>query len=1252
MRYGLGALDDVRGERGGQSWSGLARVKQLAGFAVAATVAALFVMAPVSSARADTQTRITEFEYDATTGLLTKEIIKVTQGGTESSFLETTYTHDAFGNRLTTTVTDPATTTSRASSVVYDAQGRFAVTATNALLHSETRVYDGKFGVVTTLTGPNGLDTDWQYDSFGRKTNEVRTDGTNTNHSYQYCSGVAGGTFANCPTNGAYVLISEVLAGLVVVGSDVKIYYDKLEREIRRTEQGLGILPGTSTPGVREIHVDKEYDTLGRVARVSEPYFDGDTPVWTVNTYDVLGRLVEQTLPDGSTISNTYSGLVGSSTNDLSQTRTETKNARGNVVKVVDAATNITTYEYDAFDNLTKVTDASLNVTTTEYDSLGRRTKLIDLDLGETEYTYNAFGELLTQEDAKDQVTENTYDALGRMTLRVDKDNLGATVTTATWTYDTATGPGIGKLAAVSDTGGYARSYTYDGDGRVATTAMTIDSVSQGEYVYTYDVGGRLETVKYPTPPGANPFDLTVKYLYNVCGHLIEVRNHTADTLIWKATALDARDQVVTEEFGNGVESERTYDVRGWLTGIDTDKGATNLQDLVYDYDTIGNVTKRTDNVTELEETFAYDSLNRLTSATLASLAAPPLVVPGPQTVTYDPIGNILTKSDVGTYTYGAGAAGPHAVTSITGTLNATFTYDANGNALTGNNRTLSWTTFDKPDRIERGTDTLDFTYGTERQRVTQTVNTGQGTATEKKTTYVSVGDSGHLEKTEHVVTGAVDHRVYIYASGAMVASFSRTEQVDTPTPGTSTFTSTTQFHHGDNLGSISLITDENGLEVERLSYDAWGERRNPFTGGAYAGALPDLNRGFTKHEHLEEVGLIHMNGRVYDSVIGRFLSADPHVQKPYAAQNLNRYSYVLNNPLAYTDPDGFFFKRLFKAIKKVFKAIVRAIRRSPILRTIAMAALSFALGPSGFAIFGAEFAGIASSAIIGGITDGVEGAIIGAAQAAVTYGIGSHFDELAKASGGSLSIGQLGVKAAAHGVTSGAFAAAQGGEFGPAALAGAFSTSAGGGFNSQASLWAKLGQVAGKAIIGGTASVIGGGKFQNGAASAIFIWALNDCRGNPGGCFGGASVTQGPLEDDLLKYEEVHLEDQISLTLPDGHPYSALSVTADSKGPALAVGAIVPMAKALGKIGGLLSKRVPQAKANAINVSIDQINSHGSSSFVNRSIPLGDPGNPTTTYIEVRPRQLYHVRIKGLTAAPAGVEVRGYNHIPEPMMR
>ena len=90
-------------------------------------------------------------------------------------------------------------------------------------------------------------------------------------------------------------------------------------------------------------------------------------------------------------------------------------------------------------------------------------------------------------------------------------------------------------------------------------------------------------------------------------------------------------------------------------------------------------------------------------------------------------------------------------------------------------------------------------------------------------------------------------------------------------------------------------------------SFDAWGNRRDPLTWQAATGTLPDLfcDRGFTGHEHLAEFGLINMNGRVYDPFLGRMLSPDNYVQAPDFTQNLNRYSYCLNNPLIYVDPDG-----------------------------------------------------------------------------------------------------------------------------------------------------------------------------------------------------------------------------------------------------------------------------------------------------------------------------------------------------------
>ena len=102
------------------------------------------------------------------------------------------------------------------------------------------------------------------------------------------------------------------------------------------------------------------------------------------------------------------------------------------------------------------------------------------------------------------------------------------------------------------------------------------------------------------------------------------------------------------------------------------------------------------------------------------------------------------------------------------------------------------------------------------------------------------------------------------------------------------------------------------------MSYDAWGRLRNPETQVAYApGTEPALflGRGYTGHEHLPQFGLINMNARLYDPVLGRFLSPDPYVQMPDFTQSFNRYSYCLNNPLVYVDGDGEFWHLIIGAV-------------------------------------------------------------------------------------------------------------------------------------------------------------------------------------------------------------------------------------------------------------------------------------------------------------------------------------------------
>ncbi len=119
------------------------------------------------------------------------------------------------------------------------------------------------------------------------------------------------------------------------------------------------------------------------------------------------------------------------------------------------------------------------------------------------------------------------------------------------------------------------------------------------------------------------------------------------------------------------------------------------------------------------------------------------------------------------------------------------------------------------------------------------------------------------------------------------------------------------RFLHRDYLGSILQVADNKGNIIEENSFDAWGSRRDPDTQEIYTGTeAPSLmtGRGFTGHEHLDGFGLIHMNARLYDPILGRFLSPDPYVQLPDFTQAMNRYGYCMNRPLCYVDKNGEFF--------------------------------------------------------------------------------------------------------------------------------------------------------------------------------------------------------------------------------------------------------------------------------------------------------------------------------------------------------
>jgi RHS repeat-associated protein len=274
--------------------------------------------------------------------------------------------------------------------------------------------------------------------------------------------------------------------------------------------------------------------------------------------------------------------------------------------------------------------------------------------------------------------------------------------------------------------------------------------------------------------------------------------------------------------------------------------------------------------------------------------------------------------------------------------------------------------------------------------------------------------------------------------------------------------------------------------------------------------------QGYTGHEQLESVGLIHMGGRVYDPVLGRFTSADPVVQAPENLQSHNRYSYCVNNPLSLTDPSGYSwlskaFKKIGSFFSKTAKKIGRWVKQNwrqivVVVVAIVVACVTYGYGLTlvggANATFAAKAAvvtaaGAASGATRGGLSAALyggsasdilkaslKGAVVGGVTAALTFGV-AHGGVEGVSIFGSDPVG-IGATVAAEAAIGGAASVAEGGDFLSGAigsLGGGLGELSGGGF---------LVRTAISAAAGGTAAEVGGGSFENGAISGAYTYMFN----------------------------------------------------------------------------------------------------------------------------------------------------------------
>ena len=466
-----------------------------------------------------TITRTSAFHYNPANGVLDKEIIEPTatgcHGNNTACLLETDYTLDAFGHRHIATVSG-AGFASRTTTVFYDANGTFATSTQNTLGQSDATDYSGPngaaFGGPTSHTDLNGLQTAWSMDTLGRETLETRpgSQGTKTAVSYQYCTGVNGGT-ASCPQYGATLVQTTPYAhdGATQDGPATKTYYDALGRAIAVDVEGFDAPGGTCTLSAPcWIRTTTAYDSNGNVAQTSRPYMlAGGTPQLTTYNYyvgtnlDPYGRPITVTAPNGGVTSYAYTGLgnAGSQTSvtdALTHTTVTSKNAQGLVSSVTSALSKTTSYVYDAYGNLLTVTDPLNNQIANVYDIRGNKLTMSDPDMGLWSYTYDALGEVLTQVDPNERanttLTTMTYDGLGRLRVRAQPGQNDG------WTYDSAAN-GVGMLAgATGSNAGYSRTHTYDSLSRPSQVTLTINGTSY-PYGRSYNSDGRLATLSYPS---------------------------------------------------------------------------------------------------------------------------------------------------------------------------------------------------------------------------------------------------------------------------------------------------------------------------------------------------------------------------------------------------------------------------------------------------------------------------------------------------------------------------------------------------------------------------------------------------------------------------------------------------------------------------------------------------------------------------------------------------------------------------------
>lgn len=987
---------------------------------------------------------------------------------------------DQFGNLINVTVS-AANGETRSVTSEFDSRGQFVQQTINSLGQIQSFVYDNKLGVLLQSTDENNLTTISTFDSFGRLLSQIKPDGTSLTKDYGFCSP------SNCAKLSNGTIPAFWTSTSATASPQVVEYFDEMSREVRRSIESFN---GSI------VFSDTIRNNLNQVVATSLPYFWNSSNIyWNRAQYDALNRVYKSITSYGAVTLTFHHGLTVVELNPLNQSSTAITDPLGNTVQTIDSMGGCQSFAHNSANRLLSSIDPVGNVATREYDLLGNVISQTDPDLGTNTAVYNTFGEMLSSQDANNNTYSFKYDLLGR---RIQSVNGGKTTS---WIYDKSEF-GIGKLTTVFDSNGNSEVYSYNSFGKLNQKNVTLDGTSYSfRYGYDFD-SGLLNSYTYPS-------GFSINNVYNERGYLTTILDNITGMPLSSIQEMNNFGQVTHEKFGNGVQQKRTFDhLTTQILALHT-KTTKTFQSLSYNYDTLLRLDSQSmvnPFLPSFNETYYYDDLNRV-SATFQPLLNEAIFL------NYDATGNIIYKSDVGNYTYGNGLSAPHAVSMINdGPLGqVSYKYDAGGRMISDSmGSAISWTSFDKPTSILKNGIKSSFSYDPQNRKYKQSIAKSDGSAT--TTTYVD--SSFQIEQSSQNGKSKdsslkIQHYITTPTGLVLVSALQDNTTV-------STF-----YIHQDRLGSPSVITDITGHAIQQFSFDVWGLPRVK----GMDSSITDY--GFTGHDQLYQQELIDMNARLYDPVIARFLSADTIVQTPEFSQSWNRYTYVFNNPLSFTDPTGHWslsraWKSFKNAVSSVFKGVKNAFSKAfhavgkfiqqywkPIVvlglavfsSFVVSAYVATALGSSCLASAvagGAAFGftqGFAGTLLNGGrISDaliaGAKGAAQGAAMAGINYGIGSMVGSLSRTFKLTSDQSQF-LSASVHGLSSGALAEAQGQKFGPA-FVGSFVSSLSTPWIEQHFTAGTSAEVA-QGFVGGVVSKYSGGSFASGFVNAYFTAAFND---------------------------------------------------------------------------------------------------------------------------------------------------------------